>query len=182
MWFIDKRIQVICDELKKLCCVSSSPVENIQYKKDRFFYPAEADADEAPWEEFHQKVTRWYGPDEHYWFRAAYKVPESLDRKTLRLHVKTQIEEWDDGKNPQFLLFINGEAAQGLDMNHRTVQLDTHANARDVWNFDLQGYTGTLHTEFDLIMEVQQVDLRIEKLYYDLLVPLQAFSRMDADQ
>ena len=181
MWFIDKRIQVICNELKKLCVVSTSPVENIQYKKGRFFYPGEAETDEQPWRPFSQGVTRWYGPDAHYWFRTVYKVPEGLSQKTLRLHVKTQIEEWDDGKNPQFLLFVNDKALQGLDMNHRIVQLDAHANAGDIWNLDLQGYTGTLHSEFDLIMEMQQVDLKIEKLYYDLLVPLQALSRMDPD-
>lgn len=181
MWFIDKRIQVICDELKKLCVVSASPVEQIEYKKGRFFYPEEAVEDVQAWQEFDRRTMKWYGPDAHYWFRAAYVVPKELDGKTLRLHVKTQIEEWDDGKNPQFLLFVNGEATQGLDMNHRTVQLAAEAKAGEAWQLDLQAYTGTLHSEFDMIMEMQQVDLEIEKLYYDLCVPLQAFSRMDKD-
>lgn len=70
---------------------------------------------------------KWYGPDKHYWFRADYTVPEELAGKTLRLHVKTQIEEWDDAKNPQFLLFVNGEETQGMDMNHRIVQMAAEA-------------------------------------------------------
>ena len=36
MWFIDKRIQVICDELKKLMTVKNMPMENILYKEGRF--------------------------------------------------------------------------------------------------------------------------------------------------
>ena len=39
----------------------------------------------------------------------------------------------------------------------------------------LQAYTGILHTEFNLIVEMQEIDDRIEKLYYDLWVPLAAF-------
>ena len=35
------------------------------------------------------------------------------------LHVGAQSDEWDDAKKPQFLLFVNGEAVQGIDMNHR---------------------------------------------------------------
>ena len=45
----------------------------------------------------------------------------------------------------------------------------------------LQSYTGILHTEFNLIVEMQEIDALIEKLYYDLWVPLAAFSRMDED-
>ena len=181
MWFIDERIQVICDELKKLTIVKTAPIENIRYKKGRFFYPSEADSSKTPWEDFSPKTMKWYGPDKHYWFKADYTVPEEWNGKTLRLHVKTQIEEWDDGKNPQFLLFVNKQEIQGLDMNHRTVQMTKDAEAGEVWELDIQAYTGTLHTEFDMIMEMQQMDLRIEKLYFDLIVPLQAFSRMDKD-
>lgn len=181
MWFIDKRIQVICDELKKLCVVSSVPLEDMEYKKGRFFFPVEAEKDSNSWEPFYPKTMKWYGPDEHYWFRTSYTVPKELAGKTLRLLVKTQIEEWDDGKNPQFLVFVNGEPTQGLDMNHRTVQLTVDAKAGETWQLDFQSYTGTLHHEFDMIMAMQQVDLKVEKLYYDLLVPLQSFSRMDKD-
>ena len=181
MWFIDKRIQVICDELKRLTIVKASPIENISYKKGRYFYPSEAEKSEVPWEEFCPKTMKWYGPDGHYWFKADYTVPGEWNEKALRLHVKTQIEEWDDGKNPQFLLFVDGKETQGLDMNHRTVSLAARAKAGETWKLDIQAYTGTLHAEFDMIMEMQQVDLEIEKLYYDLIVPLQAFSRMEKD-
>ena len=30
-----------------------------------------------------------------------------------------RLRRWDDAKNPQFLVFLNGEAVQGADMNHR---------------------------------------------------------------
>ncbi|WP_349947643.1 alpha-mannosidase [Lacrimispora sp. BS-2] len=181
MWFIDKRIQVICEELKRLSVVKKLPIRNLQYKKGQYFYPWEAEQALAPWEDFIPGNMKWYGPDQHYWFRTTYTVPEELDGKTLRLHVKTQIEEWDDAKNPQFLLFAGGKILQGMDMNHRSVQLTGKAQAGECWELDMQAYTGTLHSEFDMIAEIWQVDVRLEKLYYDLVVPLQAFGRMEKE-
>ena len=178
MWFLDKRVQVICDELKKLAVVKTLPMEKITYKEGRFLYPSQADKDETSWKPFCQKTMKWYGPDKHYWFRADYTVPQEMKGQTMRLYVKTQIDEWDDARNPQFLLFVNDKATQGLDMNHRIVNLTSDAVPGETWRLDLQAYTGTLHGEFDMIMEMQQVDTRIEKLYFDLIVPLQAFTRM----
>ncbi len=69
----------------------------------------------------------WYGKDRHYWFSKSLIVPESFDNKPLWLKIFTQIEEWDDAKNPQFLLFINGEIVQGVDMNHREILISKTA-------------------------------------------------------
>ncbi|HEX3076892.1 MAG TPA: glycoside hydrolase family 38 C-terminal domain-containing protein, partial [Lachnospiraceae bacterium] len=181
MEYIDKRIHVICNELKKVSIVQKITIEDWKYKKGNFVHPEDANMDSKPWEEFDSRSMHWYGPDEHYWFKATFTVPEAMEGKSLWINVKTQIDEWDDGKNPQFLLFVNGEATQGLDMNHRQVMITQSAKAGDEYSLDLQSYTGTLHSEFNLIVEMQEIDPRIEKLYYDLYVPLSAFTRMEKD-
>ena len=66
-------------------------------------------------------------------------------------------------------------------MNHRDVFLRPQARAGEELTLELQAYTGILHTEFNLIVEMQEIDCEIEKLYYDLWVPLAAFSRMEED-
>ncbi len=43
MYFLDKRIQVICNELKKLSVAQNLPVEAFQYKKGNYVFPADAD-------------------------------------------------------------------------------------------------------------------------------------------
>lgn len=181
MQFLDKRVNVICNELKKLKVKQSFSVDNWKYKEGNYIHPEEAEADTASWEDFDCKTMHWYGLDRHYWFKTTYKVPEELDGKRMWLHVKTQIDEWDDAKNPQFLLFVNGVVTQGIDMNHREVFLCEQAKAGDELVLELQAYTGILHKEFNLIVEMQEVDDRIEKLYYDLWVPVAAFSRMEED-
>lgn len=181
MKYIDKRIGVICDQLKKLAIVQKIPIENLIYKKGNYINPEDVDAAEEKFQPFDSKTMHWYGPDKHYWFRVDFTVPESLNNKPMWLKVRTQIDEWDDAKNPQFLLFVNGVATQGIDMNHREVLLTKSAKAGDTYRIDLQAYTGTLHNEFNLIIEMQEIDPKIVELYYDLKVPLEAFSRMDKE-
>lgn len=181
MEYLDKRVKVICDQLKKLMVKKIKPVENWRFKKGNFLRPMDAEKAPEPWEDFDSVRMHWYGPDEHYWFHTEYKVPYCLHETSMQLHVRTQIEEWDDAKNPQFLLFINGEIIQGLDMNHREVCLNQYAKAGEVLRIDLQAYTGTLHSEFNLIVSMQETDPAIEKFYYDLWVPLSAFPRMEPE-
>lgn len=181
MEYIDKRINGICDELKRISIVQKVAIDNWKFKKGNYVHPADVELDEQQWNSFDSKTMHWYGPDEHYWFRTDFMVPDSLDNKPMWMRIKTQIEEWDDGKNPQFLLFVNGVATQGIDMNHRTVFMTEAAKAGETYRLDLQSYTGTLHSEFNLIVEMLEIDPKIEKLYYDIHVPLSAFTRMEKD-
>lgn len=181
MHFLDKRVNVICEELKKLKVKQRFPLNHWRYKEGTYIRPEEAQADETPWEDYDCKHMHWYGKDRHYCFQTSWKVPKELDGKRMWMHVCTQIDEWDDAKNPQFLLYVNGEVVQGIDMNHRDVFLRQQAVEGEELELVLIAYTGTLHTEFNLIVEMQEVDAAIEKLYYDLWVPLQAFTRMEED-
>lgn len=181
MRFIEDRISVICNELKELAFVKKEPVNGVVYKKGLYFYPHEADESAEPWEEFDSKTMHWYGPDEHYWFRAEYTVPKSMDGKTLYLNVATQVDHWDYAKNPQFLLFVNGQMTQGMDLNHQTVMLERCAKEGETYTIDLQGYTGVMFAELTFTMEAVEVDEKINEIYYDIVVPLQGFSRMQED-
>ena len=181
MFYLDKRIQGICDELRKLSIRQRVPISGWMYKKGNFIHPEDARHDAAAFSPFDCRNMHWYGPDEHYWFYSDTTVPESFQGKPLWMHVCTQIDEWDDGKNPQFLLFVNGEIVQGIDMNHRDVLLSRSAEASQPLCLELQAYTGTLHTEFNLIVEFREIDPEIEGLYWDLQVPLQAFPRLEAE-
>ena len=115
--FLDKRVTGICNELKKLSVKQKFETSDWLIKPGNFLRPEDADADPAPFEPFDSRTMHWYGPDKHYWFRADVAVPQEMDGKPLWMHVCTQIDEWDDAKNPQFLLFVDGKVTQGVDMN-----------------------------------------------------------------
>lgn len=134
--FLDKRVTGICNELKKLSVKQKFETSDWLIKPGNFLRPEDADADPAPFEPFDSRTMHWYGPDKHYWFRADVAVPQEMDGKPLWMHVCTQIDEWDDAKNPQFLLFVDGKVTQGVDMNHRDILLDRCAKGGQstVWN------------------------------------------------
>ena len=57
MDFLDKRIGVICDELKRLSVKQKVPITTWQIKPGNYLTPAEADAAEAPYAEFGHQET-----------------------------------------------------------------------------------------------------------------------------
>ena len=203
MYFIDQRIQVICNQLGMLRFTDSLGLPDWQYKKGQFFRPQEADEAGAPWEKFDCQNMHWYAdyagtdqfegkfqgqatdfhgiPGTHYWFRSHITIPQSMDGKSVWFKIHTQIEEWDDGKNPQFLVFVNNEVVQGADMNHREVLLRKCAAGGEELTIDIQAYTGTLHREFSFLANLYVLDEKLNHLYYDILVPLQAFPRLGQD-
>lgn len=181
MDFLDKRVNVICEELKKLKVKQVFPLLKWEYKEGNYIHPEDADKDDVPWESFDCETMHWYGKDRHYWFKTTYTVPEELDGKSMWIRVASQIDEWDDGRNPQFLLFVNGEILQGIDMNHRECLITRNAVAGETLTIELQAYTGILHQEFALRTQIEEIDAEIESLYYDLWVPLSAFTRMEED-
>ena len=142
MSFLDKRINGICTELQKLSVKQKFPTDSWVYKPGNFLRPEDADADAAPFEPFDCRTMHWYGPDKHYWFRTEVTVPESFAGKSLWLHIQSQIEEWDDAKNPQFLVFVDGVVTQGADMNHRDVLLDRCAKAGTQYRLEMQARLG----------------------------------------
>lgn len=180
MIFAKERIEVIAAQLEKFRIPQKFQLDNWKVKEGFWLRPEEVDADPAPFTDFDSKLMHWYGHDRHYWFRTTFTVPESFDHKEMWLYLRTQIEEWDDGRNPQFLIFVNGQVKQGADMNHRELLLDKCAKAGDTYTIDLQAYTGIMHSEFRLLADIQELQPDVNSLYYDIQVPLWAMSRMDA--
>lgn len=180
MRYLKERVDVIVRELKPLIARDKFAVTQWQYKKQLFFRPCEADASAEEWKAFDSSKDRWYGTDQYYWFRAQFTVPESMHGKCIFLNIQTQIEHWDDGRNPQFLLFVDNEVIQGQDMNHKEVRLVEQAEAGRTYTIDLQAYTGIVFNEFCLRVDVVEMDLNLMKLYYHLKTPHDAwmFKRM----
>ena len=84
----------------------------------------------------------WGGNREHFYFWTEISLPDDFAGKTVVYELRTGKEgEWD-AINPQFLIIVNGEIRQGLDVNHRTVLLTEKASSGDRFEILLQAYTG----------------------------------------
>ena len=108
MRFAKERIQKISAELRHLAVVKKEKISGWQSKEGCYIDIAEVDASEVEWKPFDSEKERWYGPDKHYWFRTEITIPEEMDGKPVWLVVHTALQDWDDGRNPQFLVFVNG--------------------------------------------------------------------------
>ena len=181
MKYLEQRVQVICDSLQKLSIKQKVDINQWQYKEGTFLTYEQADSSSKPWMTFDTTSMHWYGKDRHYWFSKTVTVSNNFDSKSLWIKVCTQIDEWDDSKNPQFLIFINGIPLQGVDMYHRDILISQSAKAGDTYKIDLQAYSGTLHTEFNFITYLYEKDNLLDKLYWDLSTPLHGFKKMSND-
>ena len=173
MFFEAERIQKITADLQELITVDKLELAEIKMKKGLYNSPAEAEAAAEPFQSFgfHD---RWGGKNIYVWFRAEFSVPDAFAGKRLVYRVTTSHEgEWD-AKNPQFLIFVNGRLVQGLDVNHTEVLLTERAAAGQKYVVDLQAFSGMEEHLSECKNVVCVSDSRIEQLYYDILVPLEA--------
>ncbi len=173
MFFEVERIQKITADLKELIVADKLELAEIKVKKGLYQNPAEAAASAEPFQSFgfHE---RWGGKNIYAWFQAEFCVPEAFAGKRLAYRVTTSHEgEWD-AKNPQFLIFVNGKLVQGLDVNHTEILLTDHANAGEAYVVDLQAFSGMEEHLSECKNTVCVSDPKIEQLYYDIYVPLEA--------
>lgn len=112
----------------------------------------------------------WFAmKDTHYWFHFTFK--SAFDDEFLK--IKTSAEGWD-ANNPQFLLYLNGEMVQGLDVNHVEFLLEKGKE----YDAYLYAYTSYL-TEYDgetplkFYASLVQKNVDVEGLYYDVEYPLE---------
>ncbi len=181
MKYLEQRVQVICKDLNKLSIKNFEKLNLFKYKEGNFLTFEEANEAFTPWQTFDTQKMHWYGKDKHYWFSKTFIVSQCFDEKPLWLKLSTQIDEWDDSKNPQFLIFINGIPIQGGDLNHRDLLITDRAKAGDEYKIDIQAYSGILHSEFNLIAYLYEKDNLINKLYWHLLTPLLGLKMMSDD-
>ena len=171
MFYVLQRVETICRELAGLTYAARLNPDICRFKPGYFHDPPAALADGQPWLEW-QPGDRWGGRDRHAWLQAVWHLPPEWRGKPVALYLTTDIEQGWDATNPQFLLFLNGEIVQGIDINHREALLAPAAQADQTLNVDLQVYGGMIGRPFEIRLELVQVDRLVRQVYYDLRVPL----------
>ncbi len=176
MYFITQRIDRILQELKQLTYSKLHKIDNIQMKMGYYHTIEDADKSDLPWINIkHNNL--WGGDDVHCWFKSEFIIPKDMDGETIVFKLETEVDGWD-ATNPQFLLFINGELEQGYDVNHKETILTKQAKSGEKFIFDLQAYGGASSRGVTVklakcIQTVSILNTDIEKLYFDIQVPLE---------
>ncbi len=129
---------------------------------------------DSTWREFGANDFWGKEKDSHAWFYKKLQIPEHMRNTTHALMLSDRQEGWD-ATNPQYMVYLNGELVQGVDINHRTVLLNGDAE----YELYLYAYAGMHEEDETLKVELITLDLDVEKLYYDIFVPYQILSYSD---
>ena len=120
------------------------------------------------WQTFGSPYTI-YEKEKYYWFKASFEIKRERPQQKAYFCLDTHIVGVASTIRPQGLLYLNGELVQGIDINHGDVLLEDGK-----YEMYFLFYTHTFDRYLPLDFSLQYVDERIDGLYYDLLVPLQA--------
>ena len=162
------KIRVICEQLDRLRRYDAGLP--LSFEVCPAGYKTGNTPPEGPWTAW-KDGDRFRGMDSHYWFRAHFTAPAARPHSKLYFFVSTGYEGDWDSINPQGIVYLNGELRQGVDINHRYVELTPGTE----YELHAYMYTSLLRDVAPLFSaKLIWVDTDIEALYYDLRVPLDA--------
>ncbi len=179
MYYLLERIHKTCEHISKNIYSKEIPLENYKYI-DGNYHNIEniKKVDISKFRDF-KTGDLWGGKDQHGWFKCSVKVPEDFAGRTIALNFHTFNEGWD-ATNPQFIIYVDGEHIQGLDMNHREVILSHNAVAGQEYKIDLHAYAGMLaDKKATLHGKLVVIDTDSRELYFNLKVPADVCKELD---
>lgn len=174
-----RRIQNMLDRLDELTFIEANIEAEFEYIDNAPYKTGHA-PETQDWQPL-QKHQLFGGIDKHYWIKSTFKTPKAPDHnKRLVINVLSGREGQWDAANVQGLVYLNGEMVQGTDVNHHEIALQYDTEYTMLYYL----YTGTESAKpFSLDFNFAYIDGRLEKYYYDLLVPFQVCNMLDtADQ
>ena len=181
MYYLLERIEKTCREIAKYVYKDQINLENYMYIDGNYHnIDLIKEAPEDGWREF-KTGDLWGGKDCHGWFKCSVEVPESFAGQTIALNFHTFEEGWD-ATNPQFLLYVNGEQIQGIDINHREIILTHEAVPGTKYEIDLHAYAGMLaDKKATLHGKLVVIDMAARELYWNLKVPVDVCKELDKE-
>lgn len=179
MYFLAEHVNRLARELKGHIVTDTAPIETVMVKEGSFRRPEDAESAPGDWERFLPDM-RWGGRDRHAWFRAEATIPQSFAGMPVAISVHTGEEGWD-ATNPQFLLYVDGDIAQGLDVNHREAVLCEKGESGRTYRIDLDAYSGMRESRPTLHAQLIAFDEKVRKFYYDIAVPLGVIQNLPED-
>ncbi|MBP5209856.1 MAG: alpha-mannosidase [Clostridia bacterium] len=172
MTFIEEKIRLSCDNLRRLSQVARTPVGDVRFAPCDYRSARRPDPALA-WEPYRGEEIR--APlDSHFWFVFSVEVPDRPGRE-FRLSVTTGHENGWVATNPQCTVFVDGDSAwQAMDANHTDTRLPAGRHEVYVCFYNGTNPPGDSHLSFAWC----EIDLAVESLFYDLFVPYDAMKRL----
>ena len=174
--FIKEKVRVTLENLKKISQRTILDIEKVKYLSCSYKKGGELPGMDDCWKKFglHDRVG---GKDCHYWFYTEIKTPDIQDDEELLLEITVGHDGTWDIKDPQGILYLNGEIVQGMDINHTMAYLKSNTDIKVLFYL----YTGMNDSQLEVKFDVKLRNKLLTKFYYDIKVPYDAAMCFDED-
>lgn len=180
MIFLEERINRITEELQELIYPKIKLIESYKVLKSKEHFKEVGKLITSDWE-ICKSTELWGGDNEYFWFELEAIIPEEFEGECVAFDLCTGREgEWD-AINPQFSVYVNGELRQGMDVNHRELILCDSAIGGELYRIILSAFTGDNNLSLKLEAKLKVLDRKVQRYYYDIIVPLQVAKLLDHD-
>lgn len=177
MDFKKEKIRIMCEKLNELKQISKTKIEYEFAECPEYKVTNTPPDKNADWKKA-KDGERFGGVDYHYWLHMKIDALPARENREYRLNLQTGREGGWDSENPQFTVFLNSDSAnQALDVNHTWIALKSGVD----YDIYIYAYSGMIGGYFDIIPTINEIDLLVEGLYYDVNVPYEAMKMMSED-
>lgn len=167
--YLKDKVYLTFENLKLASHKTVVSVDSLKYISCEYKKTGEFPTCDESWNDF-GRYDRVFGKDKHFWFYKEVHTPSVNEDEELYLEISTgKMSSWDP-INPQGLVYLNGKITQGIDINHRKVYLKPNTKYEIMFYF----YVGMIDTHVEVNFDIKVRNKKIDKLYYDMLVPYDA--------
>ncbi|AIO19411.1 Mannosylglycerate hydrolase [Candidatus Izimaplasma bacterium HR1] len=178
MFFYLERLKKTCNELSKNIYTEKYELNDLMYKQGDYLSFEEANKDVSTFSIYNSLT--YINNANRYWFQKRVVLNDDFLGSSIVFEIETGKEQGWDAINPQFLVYINGEAIQGFDTNHRTVIIDTNKLGLD-FVISFHAYTGTQKDDVNIRCYISKIQKEIKKIYFDLSILEETLQVLDPE-
>lgn len=166
MTFVEEKLNFTENALKSQIATEKFPIEKTEFIYCGYKSGTTPPDKAAAWQDF-KNVDVDLGYDGHCWVHFTAEVPEcsEFERTFLCLDVKVYKGIWD-ATNPQFLVYVDGEAEQAFDTHHHNLLIGS--GSKDIYVYC---YSGMEYDDdkwkLNLKFSIQKFNRKSEFLYMD---------------
>ena len=123
----------------------------------------------------------WGEPESYFWFATRFTLPDAAEGRRVYLKVDAQFGNTRGRSDPQCLVRVNGRIAQGVDGNHQELLISENGEPGAAYDILLEAGTIEDRRQHGMAMALMLHDPLVEKVFYDLSVPLNVARLLAAD-
>ncbi|HEY9011675.1 MAG TPA: glycoside hydrolase family 38 C-terminal domain-containing protein, partial [Devosia sp.] len=173
----EEKLRRLCNDLGSKILVPLGGELDWRYTEADLSAAEALKADWRAWQAFTPR-TVWSKKQGNTWFAAEVTVPPGAKGETLVIRVTSQWQDRPGSTDPQCLAYLDGETAQALDGNHNEIVIARNAKPGEKHVLLVNAFTFFDRPLVGFRAEYMTRNARVEKLYFDLLTPLEVAERL----